>query len=87
MYISSMVIMSVAEFRSHLSHALAQIDTEPVEIHRHGRRAAVLVSAQDYDRMLAASEDAEDVAAFDESMAEQGADIPWDQVRADLGWE
>ena len=42
---------------------------------------------RDYDRMLAASEDAEDVAAFDESMAEQGADIPWDQVRADLGWE
>jgi antitoxin Phd len=33
-----------------------------------------------------ALEDAEDVAAFDEAMAEEGESIPWDQVKVDLGW-
>ncbi|MCU4187276.1 hypothetical protein K6U06_23135 [Acidiferrimicrobium sp. IK] len=28
----------------------------------------------------------EDVAAFDAAMAEEGDSIPWDQVKADLGW-
>jgi hypothetical protein len=31
-------------------------------------------------------EDASDVAAFDVSMAEDGENIPWDQVKAELGW-
>ena len=47
----------------------------------------MLVSPEDFDRMLAASEESEDVAAFDEAMVEQGPNIPWEQVKADLGWE
>ena len=35
--------------------------------------------------MLEALEDAEDVAAFDEAMAQAGPNIPWAQVKADLG--
>lgn len=31
-------------------------------------------------------EDAEDVAAF-AAMAEERPNIPWEQVKADLGWE
>jgi len=26
------------------------------------------------------------VAAFDAAMAEDGTNIPWEQVKADLGW-
>jgi hypothetical protein len=37
--------------------------------------------------MLEAFEDAEDAAAFDAAMAEEGPNIPWDQVKADLGWQ
>jgi hypothetical protein len=36
--------------------------------------------------MLEALEDVEDIAAFDEALAEEGDAIPWDQVKADLGW-
>jgi len=36
---------------------------------------------------LTALEEVEDVAAFDASMAEEGPNIPWAQVKADLGWE
>lgn len=36
--------------------------------------------------MLTALEDAEDIAAFDEAMADEGDNIPWEQVKSDLGW-
>lgn len=36
--------------------------------------------------MLDALEEVEDVAAFDAAMAEEGENIPWAQVKADLGW-
>lgn len=36
--------------------------------------------------MLAALEEVEDIAAFDAAMAEEGENIPWVQVKADLGW-
>jgi hypothetical protein len=36
---------------------------------------------------MEALEDAEDVAAFDAAMQEEGPNIPWEQVKADLGWE
>ena len=35
--------------------------------------------------MTEALEDAEDVAASDAAMADEGDNIPWEQVKADLG--
>jgi mRNA interferase RelE/StbE len=48
-----------------------------VFLERYGRRAAVLVSPERYERLMAALEDSEDVAAFDAAMNEEGANIPW----------
>jgi antitoxin Phd len=39
-----------------------------------------------YRELLDAWEDAQDVAAFDEAMAEEGANVPWEQAKVDLGW-
>lgn len=78
--------MSVAEARRNLANAIEQTGTEPVFIERRGRRAAVLISPEAYERMLDAMEEQEDVQAFDEAMAEEGPNIPWSQVRLDLGW-
>ncbi|MET3718660.1 MULTISPECIES: hypothetical protein [unclassified Arthrobacter] len=39
-----------------------------------------------YEQMLDALEEVEDIAAFDAAMAEEGENIPWAQVKADLGW-
>jgi antitoxin Phd len=39
-----------------------------------------------YEELLDAFEEVEDVAAFDAAMAEEGENIPWEQVKADLGW-
>jgi antitoxin Phd len=87
MYNCGMSSVSVADARSHLSDVIARSQQEAVFIERRGRRAAVVVSPERYERMLEALEDAEDAAAFDEAIAEEGENIPWDQVKKDLGWE
>lgn len=35
---------------------------------------------------MSAAEEVNDIAAFDTAMAEEGPNIPWEQVKADLGW-
>lgn len=86
MYNTTMSIVSVADARNHFSDVIDRSKTEAVFIERRGQRAAVVVSPEHYERMLEALEEAEDVAAFDEAMAEEGPNIPWAQVKADLGW-
>lgn len=44
-----------------------------------------MVSIAEYERLLEAAENAEDLVAFDAAMAEEGPNIPWEQVKADLG--
>ncbi len=79
--------MNLSTAREKLPEAVELARTEAVFLERYGRPAAVLVSPEHYDRLSAALEDAEDVAAFDAAMAEEGPNIPWEQVKADLGWE
>jgi len=86
MYTVSMSIISVAAARNNFSDLITRSQTEAVFIERRGQRAAVVVSPERYELMLEALEDAEDVAAFDEAMTEEGPNIPWAQVKADLGW-
>ncbi len=81
-----MATMAVSEAREKLSEAVETAHHEPVFLERYGQSAAVLVSPERYEELLEAFEDAEDAAAFDAAMAEAGANIPWEQVKADLGW-
>ena len=78
--------MSVSEAREKLSAVIDIAQSEAVVLERYGRPAAVLVSLERYEQLLEALEEAEDSAAFDAAMAEEGDNIPWEQVRADLGW-
>jgi PHD/YefM family antitoxin component YafN of YafNO toxin-antitoxin module len=59
---------------------------EAVFLERYGKPVAVLLSPERYEELMEVFEDAEDVAGFDASMAEEGVNIPWEQVKADLGW-
>ncbi len=86
MYNWCMSTISVADARNNLSTVIARSQEEAVFIERRGQRTAVVISPEQYERMLDALEEAEDVAAFDEAMAEEGPDVPWEQVKADLGW-
>jgi len=87
LYDSSVATMSVSEARERLSEAVETARSEAVFLERYGRPAAVLLSPERFEELTRALEEAEDVAAFDAAMAEEGDNIPWEQVKADLGWD
>ena len=76
----------MSEAREKLSEVIDAAQSEAVVLERYGRPAAVMVSLARYQELVEALEEADDEAAFDAALAEQGANIPWDQVRGDLGW-
>lgn len=86
LYNDVMTTMNVSEAREKLAEAIDAAQTEAVVLERYGRPAAVLVSMQRYEQLLDALEEAEDISSFDAAMAEEGDNIPWEQVKADLGW-
>ncbi len=86
LYNQVMATMAISEARERLAEAVETAHTEAVFLERYGQPAAVLVSPERYEELMEALEDAEDVEAFDSSMAEEGPNIPWEQVKADLGW-
>ncbi len=84
--VTGMATMNISAARDNLPDAVELARTEAVFLERYGRPAAVLVSPERYEELITALEEAEDVAAFDAAMAEEGPNIPWRQVKADLGW-
>ena len=86
LYGLSVATMNISAARDNLPDAVALAQTEAVVLERYGRPAVVLVSPERYETLMAALEDAEDVAAFDAAMAEEGPNIPWEQAKTDLGW-
>ena len=81
-----MATISISSARENLPDVVNMAQTEAVFLERYGKPAAVLVSPEQYEKMMDALEEAEDIAAFDGAMAEEGPNIPWAQVKADLGW-
>ena len=78
--------MTTSELRDNLASAIAISHKHPVTVTKHGRSQAVLVDPEVFERLMDAAEDLEDIRAFDEAMAEGSEAIPWEQVKADLGW-
>nr|RZI36380.1 hypothetical protein BJQ95_01171 [Cryobacterium sp. SO1] len=87
MYTLNMSTISVTDARSRLPELIEQAQGEAVFLERRGKLEAVVVSPEQYARMVDALEDAADVDAFDAAMSEEGDNIPWAQVKIDLGWE
>lgn len=81
-----MATITVSAAREKLPDAVQTAHTEAVFLERYGRPAAVLISPERYEQLMEAEEEAEDAAAFDTAMAEEGPNIPWEQVKTDLGW-
>ncbi|MGI8678397.1 MAG: type II toxin-antitoxin system Phd/YefM family antitoxin [Jatrophihabitans sp.] len=87
LYDSDMATMNISDARDHLPDAMETARTEAVFVQRRGRLVGVIVSPERYEQLMTALEDAEDVVAFDAAMAEEGPSLPWEQVKADLGWQ
>ena len=80
-----MAQFSVSNARENFAQALETIQSEPVEITRHGKTVAVMIDPVAYERLVDAAEDAADIDALDQALAESDDTIPWDQVKEDLG--
>lgn len=78
--------ISVSKAREKLSEVVEMSQSEPVVLEHYGRAAAVVVSPDHYDEMLEAFEESLDILAFDAALSEEGSNIPWEQVKIDLGW-
>lgn len=87
MYSLSMMKIASSEARSHFAQTLDHAAIEPLIIERRGQNDVVVMSSQLFEQLIADSEEMEDIRLFDESMAEEGENIPWDQVLEDLGWD
>ena len=86
MYTRTMATISVTDARGRLPELIKSARSEAVFLERRGKLEAVVVSPEQYSRMIEALEDAEDSDDFDAAMADEGDNIPWAQVKSDLGW-
>jgi len=81
-----MVTLTSSDARKNFADTVRRSQVEPVVIERRGQREAVMLAPEEFDRLVEAAEELEDIAAFDSAMAEEGENIPWDEVKAELGW-
>jgi PHD/YefM family antitoxin component YafN of YafNO toxin-antitoxin module len=60
-------------------------------VDENGKRVSVVLPVEEYERMVEALEDLEDLRAYDEAKAEierEGSDaVPWEQLREEIGSE
>ena len=76
----------MSEGREKFSETIQAAQSETVVFERYGEDVAVMISVERYQQLVEASEELDDIAAFDASMLEEELNIPWDEVKRDLGW-
>ena len=71
--------------RDQLGRLIDRAHSEPVYLTRHDRRVGAIVDADTLDRLMAAAEELEDIAAYDAAKAERGETVTLDGLRRELG--
>jgi prevent-host-death family protein len=86
LYDSYMTEFAVSEARDHLAEVIDQArrSGEPVFVTRRGRRVAVIVDADAFERIVDAAEEATDRRELAAARLEDDY-VPWEDVKADLG--
>lgn len=82
-----MASIQISAARDALADVIELAATEAVVLERYGSAVAVVVSPTRYEELMDAYEEIQDIEAFDRAMADEGPNIPWAQVKADLGWQ
>lgn len=79
--------IGVSEARNNLAELIdaTRRTGEPIYVTRRGRPVAVIVDPDVYQRLLDAAEDALDRAEL-RAAREDDDYVPWDEVKADLGF-
>lgn len=81
-----MTELAVSQARDHLAEVIEQArrSGEPVFVTRRGRRVAVIIDAEAFERVVDAAEEATDGRELQAARDEDDY-VPWDEVKADLG--
>jgi len=87
LYNKTMNSISVSHARDELATLIDNVESGPVEISRHGKTVAVMLSPEHHRRLEEAYEEVEDIRAYDEQTADPSPLIPWEDVKLDLGLE
>lgn len=83
----SMATLRTSEVREGFANAMDLAQTEPVFIERHGKPRAVLISIEVWEKLHDAWEELQDIAEAQEALDEPGESVPWEVLRAELGWD
>lgn len=88
MYNSYMTEVAVSEARNRLAEVIEETrrSGEPVSVTRRGRRVAVIVDSEVFDRLVDAADEADDRRELDAARHDDDY-VPWDEVKAALGLE
>lgn len=81
-----MSTMTVTEFRQHLASAVEASLSEAVFVERHGETIGVFIRPEVFEELQQAWEELEDLRAYRRAQEEGGPSMPWEQVKAELGW-
>lgn len=81
-----MTELAVSKARDHLAEVIEQSrrSGEPVFVTRRGRRVAVIIDAESYERVVETAEEATDRREL-QAARDENDYVPWDEVKADLG--
>lgn len=71
--------VNITEVVNNFSALITRSRSEAVFIKRFGHAEAVIISPEQYERLMTAFEELEDLRAFDDAMAEPGDNIPLDR--------
>ena len=87
-YDSYMVEVAVSEARNRLAEVIEESrrSGEPISVTRRGRRVAVILDSDAFDRLVDSADDVEDRRELDAARADDDY-VPWDEVKAALGLE
>ncbi len=86
MYDSYMNEVAVSEARNRLAEVIEESrrSGEPISVTRRGRRVAVIVDSDAFDRLVETADDVDDRRELDAARADADY-VPWDDVKAMLG--
>ncbi len=84
-YVCEMKSISIEIDDSKLLGLIEDLLIRPIRVEVNGEALAILINSERFYELVEAEEEIEDLRAYDESIRDASPNIPWDEVKRDLG--